>query len=185
MNHTAATSAAPSTAAGTRALATAATAAATTSTKRPLSPKTAALEASATGKRAHLDGIDVPSLAHARSISSSSTAASASPLDIDMSSAPVSQETPQLVLTPLEQSIFGHVLACCAMFKLETQVRVAGGWVRDKLLGLESEDIDFALDNCTGEEFAGKLSEYLKSIGEKTSSIGVIKVSSRRIAVER
>ena len=30
-------------------------------------------------------------------------------------------------------------------------VRIAGGWVRDKLLGFESDDIDVALENCSGE----------------------------------
>ena len=29
-------------------------------------------------------------------------------------------------------------------------VRIAGGWVRDKLLGFESDDIDIALENCSG-----------------------------------
>jgi tRNA nucleotidyltransferase (CCA-adding enzyme) len=35
-----------------------------------------------------------------------------------------------------------------------TTLRVAGGWVRDKLLGKESDDIDIALDDMFGEEFA-------------------------------
>ena len=80
-----------------------------------------------------------------------------------------------LQLTELERAIFNHVLGCCAMFKLDTQVRVAGGWVRDKLLGLSSEDIDFALNNMSGEEFATKLAEYLTTQGLKASGIGVIK----------
>lgn len=35
--------------------------------------------------------------------------------------------------------------------KLNTTFRVAGGWVRDKLLQKESYDIDIALDDMTGE----------------------------------
>ncbi len=31
---------------------------------------------------------------------------------------------------------------------------MAGGWVRDKLMGIESDDIDIALDDMYGEEFA-------------------------------
>ncbi len=31
---------------------------------------------------------------------------------------------------------------------------MAGGWVRDKLLGMESDDIDIALDDMSGEQFA-------------------------------
>ena len=37
---------------------------------------------------------------------------------------------------------------------LKTTMRVAGGWVRDKLLGTESDDIDIALDDMSGPEFA-------------------------------
>jgi tRNA nucleotidyltransferase (CCA-adding enzyme) len=33
-------------------------------------------------------------------------------------------------------------------------IRVTGGWVRDKLLGISSHDIDVAVDKCSGEEFA-------------------------------
>ena len=36
---------------------------------------------------------------------------------------------------------------------LNLTLRIAGGWVRDKLLGKESDDIDIALDNMSGEEF--------------------------------
>lgn len=45
--------------------------------------------------------------------------------------------------------------------KLKTQLRVAGGWVRDKLLGLESNDIDIALDDMMGETFVRDLQYYL------------------------
>lgn len=60
---------------------------------------------------------------------------------------------------------------------LKTQIRVAGGWVRDKLLGRESVDIDLALDNMTGVEFAAKVNEYLKTQGEKVHDVGVIKLN--------
>jgi len=35
---------------------------------------------------------------------------------------------------------------------LKTTFRVAGGWVRDKLLNIDSNDIDIALDDMTGEQ---------------------------------
>lgn len=38
--------------------------------------------------------------------------------------------------------------------KEPTVLRWAGGWVRDKLLGIESHDIDIAINNMTGEAFA-------------------------------
>lgn len=45
---------------------------------------------------------------------------------------------------------------------LKTTLRCAGGWVRDKLMGRESLDIDIALDNMMGREFAEKVNEHLK-----------------------
>lgn len=45
--------------------------------------------------------------------------------------------------------------------ELETTLRVAGGWVRDKLYGKGSDDIDIALDDMFGQEFAEYVSERL------------------------
>lgn len=42
------------------------------------------------------------------------------------------------------------------------EIRITGGWVRDKLLGKESHDLDIALNNLSGEEFADQLSKYLE-----------------------
>ncbi|KAK3688469.1 hypothetical protein B0T22DRAFT_498578 [Podospora appendiculata] len=39
-------------------------------------------------------------------------------------------------------------------------LRWAGGWVRDKLLGVESHDIDTAIDSMTGEAFAIRLCDF-------------------------
>ena len=54
-------------------------------------------------------------------------------------------------------------------------VRWAGGWVRDKLLDIESHDIDVAINNMTGEHFAQQMSNFCENpdaikqhaIGEK------------------
>lgn len=40
--------------------------------------------------------------------------------------------------------------------------RITGGWVRDKLLGNESDDLDIAINSMAGEQFAELLMEYLK-----------------------
>ena len=56
-------------------------------------------------------------------------------------------------------------------------LRVAGGWVRDKLLGRESNDIDIALDTVPGREFAERVNEYLASTGAPTSGVGVIQAN--------
>ncbi|KAF2496720.1 tRNA nucleotidyltransferase [Lophium mytilinum] len=42
------------------------------------------------------------------------------------------------------------------------ELRFAGGWVRDKLLGVGSHDIDIAINKMTGLNFAEKMQEYLK-----------------------
>lgn len=63
--------------------------------------------------------------------------------------------------------------------KLGTTVRVAGGWVRDKLLGLPvsagNVDIDVALDNITGTHFVEILNEWLQSQGIQSIRFNVIK----------
>lgn len=46
---------------------------------------------------------------------------------------------------------------------LGTTLRCAGGWVRDKLMGRRSLDIDIALDNLLGRVFAERVNEYLKA----------------------
>ncbi|CAB4255503.1 similar to Saccharomyces cerevisiae YER168C CCA1 ATP (CTP):tRNA-specific tRNA nucleotidyltransferase [Maudiozyma barnettii] len=40
-------------------------------------------------------------------------------------------------------------------------LRITGGWVRDKLLGQGSHDLDIAVNNMTGEQFAMSLNDYL------------------------
>lgn len=47
--------------------------------------------------------------------------------------------------------------------KLTTTLRVVGGWVRDKLMGLESNDIDFAIDSMPLEEFAQLIDEHMNA----------------------
>jgi tRNA nucleotidyltransferase (CCA-adding enzyme) len=59
------------------------------------------------------------------------------------------------------------------------QIRVAGGWVRDKLLGLTTHDVDIALDTCTGVQFAHIVKDYMTNFEEtndkkKCGRIGVI-----------
>lgn len=44
-------------------------------------------------------------------------------------------------------------------------LRFTGGWVRDKLLGVESHDIDVAINKMTGYQFGLKLKEYLEVPG--------------------
>ncbi len=66
--------------------------------------------------------------------------------------------TKLIQLTPKEQKIFTVLRKVVSEKAPNTTLRVAGGWMRDKLLGLESNDIDIAVDNMTGEEFARLIS---------------------------
>ncbi|KAI3799019.1 hypothetical protein L1987_34307 [Smallanthus sonchifolius] len=77
-------------------------------------------------------------------------------------------------LTDKEKQIFNQLVQVLRHFNLETQLRVAGGWVRDKLLGKECYDIDIAIDNMLGKEFCDKVNGYLASTGGKSQGIGVI-----------
>ncbi|KAF8772470.1 hypothetical protein HU200_005726 [Digitaria exilis] len=70
-------------------------------------------------------------------------------------------------LTEKEERIFRLLLDVVRHFDLGTQLRVAGGWVRDKLLGEESADIDIAVDNMTARDFCEKVKEFKELIGEK------------------
>ncbi|KZF23230.1 poly A polymerase C-terminal region-like protein [Xylona heveae TC161] len=45
------------------------------------------------------------------------------------------------------------------------ELRFTGGWVRDKLLGIGSHDIDVAINNMTGYQFGLKMKEYLEVPG--------------------
>jgi tRNA nucleotidyltransferase (CCA-adding enzyme) len=49
--------------------------------------------------------------------------------------------------------------------KQRTVLRFTGGWVRDKLLGIGSHDIDVAINNMTGYQFGLKMKEYLEIPG--------------------
>ena len=43
-------------------------------------------------------------------------------------------------------------------------LRVAGGWVRDRLLNRENHDIDIAVEGMTGSDFARVLHEELQNM---------------------
>ena len=53
----------------------------------------------------------------------------------------------------------------------QTELRCAGGWVRDKLLGLESDDIDIAINNMTGQEFGDCVNQFYESQSQRTTTV--------------
>ncbi|GAA5976674.1 hypothetical protein JCM5350_006717 [Sporobolomyces pararoseus] len=54
------------------------------------------------------------------------------------------------------------------------ELRIAGGWVRDKLLGKESDDIDISTspDPITGLKFATLFEQYLETLGKRQQLMG-------------
>jgi tRNA nucleotidyltransferase/poly(A) polymerase len=74
---------------------------------------------------------------------------------------------PEIKLTPKEQQLRRLLLDVAASIDRAGDVssqpivlRWAGGWVRDRLLGLESHDIDVAINLMTGVPFAQRLRDY-------------------------
>lgn len=81
----------------------------------------------------------------------------------------------EITLNDTENKIFSLLLAVSNKLPQHPILRVAGGWVRDKLLGRDNKDIDVAIDNMSGAEFANAVVDYMRSIGEATKNVGVIK----------
>ena len=77
-----------------------------------------------------------------------------------------------IVLTSGEKELFAELQALAETYRPEIELRVAGGWVRDKLLGKQSPDIDIALNAGSGVEFAQILAKH-----KGLSSPGLIKVN--------
>lgn len=77
-------------------------------------------------------------------------------------------------LTPVEKELFDTLLEAVKLAGTGTVLRCAGGWVRDKLLGRSSSDIDIALDNVLGKDFAEHVNQYLAAQGKATRHAAVI-----------
>ncbi|KAK2774911.1 CCA tRNA nucleotidyltransferase, mitochondrial [Emmonsiellopsis sp. PD_33] len=86
---------------------------------------------------------------------------------------------PQITLTPIEETLRLCLLDAAEFIKQKEKdtetaetaakpdlvLRFAGGWVRDKLLGVNSHDIDVGINTMTGEKFGEGLKEYLDMPG--------------------
>ncbi len=49
-----------------------------------------------------------------------------------------------------------------------TVLRIAGGYIRDKLLSIDSDDIDIAVNNMSGEQFAHLVNKHMGATGKLT-----------------
>ena len=82
-----------------------------------------------------------------------------------------------LSLNATENKIFTLLKAVVTEKAPDTILRAAGGWVRDKLLSKDSNDIDIAVNNMTGEAFAHLVSEYMAEHGLKKQNVTVVEAN--------
>lgn len=79
----------------------------------------------------------------------------------------------KLVLTDVEKKICGLLNDYADVYNSKhpnskpLALRITGGWVRDKLLGHDSHDLDIAINLMTGEQFATQLGDYLRKNYQK------------------
>lgn len=83
------------------------------------------------------------------------------------------QTLPSVQLTPIENTLKELLLDVAQYIREQTiakggsedlpqtELRFTGGWVRDKLLGVDSHDIDVGISTMTGYQFGMALKEYL------------------------
>lgn len=89
-----------------------------------------------------------------------------------------SRQLHEFRLKQTEQELFDVLRRAAKHAELKTVMRCAGGWVRDKLLGKDSVDIDLALDDLLGSEFAKHLNTYLELQGKVAGRIAIVPANS-------
>lgn len=91
--------------------------------------------------------------------------------------------TARIELTPQEAKLrnllldVAHHIDESKQLKEKLELRFAGGWVRDKLLGVPSHDIDTAINAMTGLDFSMKMKDYL-DVAENRAKHGIENVSN-------
>ena len=81
-------------------------------------------------------------------------------------------------LNETEKECFSIILNILKKYNLTSTIcRVAGGWVRDKLLGKESDDIDIALSDMKGSKLASLINEELYPGKDK---VGIIQQNAQK-----
>jgi len=80
----------------------------------------------------------------------------------------------EFALSAEEQRLFAFLLDVVRERCPGVELRVAGGWVRDKLMGRESHDVDIAL-NVVARHFVEHVNAALEARHEERHSVGLIK----------
>lgn len=82
------------------------------------------------------------------------------------------------MLKPTQMEVRLFELLLGAVGGSPVRLRVAGGWVRDKILMRPTgTDVDIAVENATGAGFAHAVSEYLKNQAVEFKGFGVIRAN--------
>lgn len=77
-----------------------------------------------------------------------------------------------------EENLFEFLKSVNERYNLNCTLRVVGGWVRDKFLNINNDDIDITVDNMKGAEFCNYIKEYIKEKENKNFNFGIIKINS-------
>ncbi|CAK4681173.1 unnamed protein product [Aphanomyces euteiches] len=87
---------------------------------------------------------------------------------------------PKIDLTPAEEKLFEVLQFIRKKYAPKATLRVAGGWVRDKMLGIPSDDIDIALDTMTGEAFVKKILHFQNTAGVPAKGFYIVKKNAEQ-----
>ena len=123
-----------------------------------------------TGARSGGGGGGHPPYAHDRFSSGAAAFATLVP----NSDRPLTGPPGEIQLSAKERKVTQFLLDVLAFHDSDATLRVAGGWVRNKLLGLESDDLDIVTDKISGTELADLITEFQRSRRMHTSAVGII-----------
>jgi len=80
----------------------------------------------------------------------------------------------KIVLHGKEKELFENLIQYNSEKNINATLRVAGGWVRDKVMGFDATDIDIAIDRISGTQFANGFLKHLRSKRENVHGFHVI-----------
>jgi tRNA nucleotidyltransferase (CCA-adding enzyme) len=105
-----------------------------------------------------------------------------------LDSAPTSSSTITIELNEREEQLFSVLQTVAEEYNALNDdstsnaheplvVRIAGGWVRDKILGLSNDDIDIAINRISGVQFAQLIQTYVTNHPEahvRATNMGIV-----------